>query len=968
MATSEPEINIALAETLDALRANWRVSGEQLGRTQGPRRPDILAVAHGSAPVVIETEVAPAATVEADARARLGVALTDGAIVNAAIAVRVPARFRELEGEALRSALRRTDAALEYALLSGASGEQYDRFPDAGWLVGGATDLARLAYQASIPLRAIENAANRLQQGVTAASERLSETIRLRPDVGPWIAERVHQQDGPQTRRMAMAIVTNALVFHANLAGSHGIQTLDALRNPNSERFSKMAVLNEWRKILSVNYYPIFDIAHQIMQQMPEGLASDVFGLLSATAAELISEGVTRSHDLSGVVFQRLIADRKYLATYYTTPSAAALLATLALPDREADYSQFKIADFSCGTGTLLSAGYRRLAMLHEKQGGNAEEFHRHAMEQGIVGADIMPMSVHLAASMLASAYPTEQFANTRLYTLPYARQTGGHYALGSLDLLSEDAQIQPLFRTGAPMRATGKGAKEVTQLLDVHPGEFDLVIMNPPFTRPTNHAGERSEVPNPAFAGLGTDEEGQDIMGKRAKSLGRGTCADGNAGIASQFIALADKMVADSGTVAVVLPLAVLQGYSWRKVRNLFYDNYRDVIVVSIAAARAIDKSFSAETNMGEALIIAKKSAGATQDKRGVFVNLTRRPKNPMEAEEIGEQVLRMIKAGGVRTLEAGPAGGSVIFVGQEQVDEVLDCPLPEGGQWSAAGIIDIGLAQTAYQLTIGRLWLSGRFESDAYPLPVTPLENIGRLGFIDRDINEGGGRGAFDILRSYPKSADYPTLWWHESQYERTMLLEPDAEARIRTGKEQRAQEIWETATRLHHNRNFGFSAGALAAAFTERPTLGGSAWPNIILNQPDREMAHALWANSTLGCLLYWWHSSKQQSGRGRMPHKQAEKMPTLNVDALSDDQVAQASAIFEAVKARPMRPLNEAAEDEVRQELDRRLLVDVLDVPSELMPSLDLLRRKLCDEPSVHGDKKSKAAAPLTRKPR
>ena len=966
MATSEPEINIALAETLDALRANWRVSGERLGRLQGSRgQPDILVTATASAPVVIETEVAPAATVEDDARDRLGAALTDGSLIFAAIAVRVPLRFRDLEGEALRNALRQTDAGLEYALLAGASRDQHDRFPDAGWLVGGATDLARLAYQASIPLRAIENAADRLEQGVRAASERLSETIELRPDVGPWISERVHQEDGVQTRRMAMTIVTNALVFHANLAGSHGVKHLDALRSP-SGRFSKMAVLDEWRNILGVNYYPIFDIAHQIMSQLPEGLASDVFELLSATATGLIDEGVTRSHDLSGVVFQRLIADRKYLATFYTTPSAAAMLATLALPDRQADYGQFKIADFSCGTGTLLSAGYRRLAMLHEKQGGNAEEFHRYAMEQGIVGADILPMSVHLAASMLASAYPTKQFANTRLYTLPYARQTEGHYALGSLDLLSEDAQIQPLFRTGAPVRATGKGEERVVEKLDLKPGDFDLVIMNPPFTRPTNHAGRHGNVPNPAFAGLGTDKEEQDIMGRRAKSLGRNSCANGNAGLASYFIPIADKMVADSGTVAMVLPLAVLQGESWQKARDLFHDNYRDVIVVSIAGEKGIDKSFSAETNMGEVLIVAKKSNGAIKDKRGVFVNLTRRPKNPMEAEEIGEQVLRMIKAGGVRTLEAGPVGGSVIFVGEEQVDEVLDCPLVRGGQWPVAGMINLGLAQAAYQLTLGRLWLPGLFEPAAFRLPITPLENIGRMGFLDRDINEGRGRGAFDILKHTPASPAYPTLWGHKSRYERTMLVEPDSEARVRAGKEQRAKAIWETATRLHHNRDFGFNAGALAAAFTERPALGGASWPNIILNQPDRELAHMLWANSTLGCFLYWWHSSKQQSARGRMPRTQAATMPTLDVGALSDDQVAQANALFEDLKARPMRPLNEAAEDEVRQGLDRRMLVDILGVPSELMPSIDLLRETLCAEPSVHGDKKSKAAAPLTRR--
>ena len=966
MATSEPEINIALAETLDALRANWRVSGERLGALQGSRRqPDILVTATASAPVVIETEVDPAATVEDDARSRLGAALTDGSLVSAAIAVRVPSRFRDLEGEALRGALRRTDAGLEYALLAGASGAQYDRFPDAGWLVGGASDLARLAYQAGVPLRAIENAADRLEQGVRAASERLSETIELRPDVGPWIAERLQQEDGVQTRRMAMTIVTNALVFHANLAGSHGIMPLGALRNP-SGRFSKIAVLDEWRKILNVNYYPIFDVAHQVIEHMPDGLASDVLGLLAATALELIENGVTRSHDLSGVVFQRLIADRKFLATFYTTPSAAAMLAALALPDREgeAPYGQLKIGDFSCGTGTLLSAGYRRLVALRESRGGSGEDLHARAMEEEIVGADIMPLSVHLTTSMLASAYPTRQFANTRIYTLPYGRHGETDYALGSLDLLSEDAQIQPLFRTSAPVRITGKGEERVAEKLDLKPGDFDLVIMNPPFTRPTNHAGKRKEIPNPAFAGLGTDKETQKEMSRLSKSLGRRTCASGNAGTASYFIALADKMAAESGTVAMVLPLVFLQGHSWRKARDLFRDKYRDVIVVSIAGEKGIDKSFSAETDMGEVLVVARKRGERAPGERGLFVNLVRRPRNPMEGEEIAEQVLRLAESGNVRQLEEGPIGGSVIFVGDEQVDEVLDCPLVKGGQWPVAGMIDLGLAQSAYQLTLGHLWLPGRFEPDAFRLPITPLENIGRLGFLDRDINEGRGRGAFDILKSHPASATYPTLWGHKSEHERTMLVEPDSEARIRAGKEQRAKAIWETATRLHHNRDFGFNANSLGVAFTEKSVLGGRAWPNIILNQPDRELAHALWANSTLGCLLYWWHSSKQQAARGLMPRKQAATMPTLDVGALSDDQVAQANTIFEDLKAKPMRPLNEAAEDEVRQELDRRLLVDTLGVPQELMPSIDLLREKLCAEPSVHGGKKSKAAAPLT----
>ena len=43
-----------------------------------------------------------------------------------------------------------------------------------------------------------------------------------------------------------------------------------------------------------------------------------------------------RSHDLTGSVFQRLIVDRKFLAAYYTTPAAAAMLIGLAItPDKK---------------------------------------------------------------------------------------------------------------------------------------------------------------------------------------------------------------------------------------------------------------------------------------------------------------------------------------------------------------------------------------------------------------------------------------------------------------------------------------------------------------------------------------------------------------------------------------------------------------------------------------------------------
>lgn len=580
MPTSEPEINIALAGLLDQMRPRWNASGESLGSFVGnAKHPDILITEHGVAPMIIETEVMPASTVEDDARVRLGERLTgSGATINAVVAVRVPARIRQAANAALRGQLNDAED-LEYALLTGNDPDSFARFPTQGWLPGTVQDLARLVYEASIPDHVITDAAARLESGVIAAASLLARTATDHPGIAADIANALCQEDGEQTRRMAMTIVANAFVFHENLAGSHGIRSVDELRR-ESGVLSKTAVLDEWRKILRVNYWPIFSIARDIIAPLPQADAVAIVDQLARTAGSLIAAGLTRSHDLLGTVFQRLIADRKFLATFYTRPEAATLLASVALKASGSwadpkNVEQYVVADFACGTGTLLSAAYRRIIQLHEQAGGDSQALHARMMLKALVGCDVMPMSVHLTASMLASAHPATQFTGTRLYTLPYGKQAAGDYSLGSLDLLKENPMMQPLFRTSAPKRATGAGQEEATQALDVAAGQCDLVIMNPPFTRPTNHEGSHSNVPNPAFAAFGSDKAEQAAMAKEAKKL-NGDSADGNAGVASYFIALANQMTGPTGTAAMILPLTVLQGDSWQKSRDLWQRGYR--------------------------------------------------------------------------------------------------------------------------------------------------------------------------------------------------------------------------------------------------------------------------------------------------------------------------------------------------------------------------------------------------------
>ena len=52
---------------------------------------------------------------------------------------------------------------------------------------------------------------------------------------------------------------------------------------------------------------------------------------------------------------------------------------------------------------------------------------------------------------------------------------------------------------------------------------------------------------------------------------------------------------------------------------------------------------------------------------------------------------------------------------------------------------------------------------------------------------------------------------------------------------------------------------------------------------------------------------------------------------------------------------MLPANEAYRDKVRQELDRRLMTQVLELDGSAVEQLGILRRQWCREPTVVGTK-------------
>ena len=983
----EQLVNGGIADLLAGMNPRWEVRPEVACFRDSQNCADILATSHGRQPVILENEWLPARTVEAEAASRLGETLDAAKIghagaVHAAVALRTPPELEQCRtirqvSQALRGRGGSDGVRLQYALHAGPSTAEAARFPISGFISGTVADLAVFVDQASVSADALTESMAVLQAGVSDVVALLAGAASQSEDWKELVAKTLKQDfDERRLDQMlgtAATIMINAMVFQEGLAGNRGVRSLAQMRNAGE--LDQASVLAEWQRILDINYWSIFHLARTLLAGVnPPRDAGRALDVMAKSAAKLVALGVAQSHDLAGTVFQRFVGDRKYLASYYTRPESAALLAHLALPQagwearrRVADY---RVADYACGTGTLIHAAYHRINQLHEIGGGDPKSLHAHMMEKALTACDIVPSAAHLTAAMLSSVHPTVVYEATRVLIAEYGERPDRSTALGTVDLLGDTEVLPSLFPMSAPTTVTGTAGKRGEFAVDAPPSSQDLVIMNPPFTRAMSDWERGGGGQWKQYRGLGTSPRVQVLMKEREKELCRGTCYHGAAGIASAFVAVADRMVKDGGAVALVLPLTAVQGVSWTGVRQLFGAHYDEVIVVGIAAAQGIDQSWSADTKMAEVLLVARKNLDAASRKspaaapqkepgrgarRGLFATLHRRPSSAMEATEFARALLATRASGSIRTLEAGPYGGTPILVGDERIGEVVEAPIGSS-PWACVPVDDLSVCQSAYQLSCGVLWLPTMNRDDAMSLPVRPIQEFGRVGWADNNI-ANNQVAAFD---KYPIHGQptYPMLWHNDATEQKRMLVEPDAHGLVREGREEKAGRIWKTRSWVHHNREMRFSSQALAAACTEGRTIGGVGWPNVQLPSQAHEKAYCLWGNSTLGLVQYWYHASKQQAGRGRMPVTAIRQMPFLDVTELASDQLESAVAVFDRMASAELLPAYRAAADRVREQIDRHVVEDLLRLDWKVVAEpLALLRQKWCAESSVRAGKET-----------
>jgi len=558
-------------------------------------------------------------------------------------------------------------------------------------------------------------------------------------------------------------------------------------------------------------------------------------------------------------------------------------------------------------------------------------------LEEGLWGFDVLQSAVHLTATALTLPIPEVTIKGMNLYALDLGVR-GDEKRLGSLDLLRGTAQVTIALRPIQVPRAKGKRvtATQIRQeQLQLPEHGFDLICMNPPFTR---SCGD-----NLLFGSLLPKERKQLQQELQRLIQDEQLLASATAGLASVFLALADRHVKEGGRLAFVLPKAILSGAEWEKTRELLTRRYVvEAIVVSHDPQRW---NFSENTDLSEILLVARKvrseNSGQVQNRRKqrrshnpcliddaennpsertICINLWQNPRNPIDAFFVAEPIRKQE----VPYLERGVLH---IWVGREKFGEAFAL------DWDEFCSLDHWLLPFAYaQSDLVRKLVQLSYQGK---LPLCPLRELGELG-PDR-------RGVWNTFVPVDAPPGYPAFWGHDAQKVTTMTQKPNAY--LLPSNVQRGQLLWKRSGRVLIAERMWLNTQRLTSLLLTQPVLSNVWWPLKLHCKlsGDAEKILVLWLNSTIGIFLLVANRVETRGAWVSFKQQRLYAMPVLDVRKLTKRQRQKLAQAFDQLSDKPLKPLSQLADDPVRKAIDDA-------ISSALgLPDLTSLRNALSREP-------------------
>lgn len=856
---------------------------------------------------------------------------------------------------------------LEYAFLQGDTGQSATRWPEAGFIKGQIDDLVSILPAACRRNDTVDRLADYVASQVRACAQLVQAKISAGQQAS--IASSLRQ------RTPWHGLITAGVFWLDALRSQHRLCNALGSRIPvfsecmdESGKPLPYAVADAWRAALQINFRSIFGPALDSLltacNASPHGASEGLERLFKAVERIEIAN-IGPYTDIGAELFPRLSEDSKTSAGFYTKPSAAELLACLTTREHVAGGAEIpwgdrrigrmmRIADTSCGTGTLLRAGYRQIRGFHEKHGGDSAALHKDFMEHGFVGLDVSAVAAHLTATSLMAMEPGVTYGDVQIGCVP----VGGPDRTGSLEFLQHD-EVGNLLQHSTEALGGNARSEDATSASLPTLG-LDFVLGNPPYS-PTRGRQSFFDVP-------GLPNEEHVASQERAVALGRETCASRKAGLATFFLAIADRKLRVGGTMGFVLPLTAASAHSYEPVRTMLEQRYRNVIAVTIASGATGERSFSNDSGMAEMLLVATKAPQAQDGPNPVAcVTLYEGLTGIAQARETARATLESIQ-------HHSEADYGEVVVGSQRLGSwIRRRRTGQGEPWSELGSVHGELAIAAEQLLVGKLTDLRRYRTMPLPVPMVELGNLFRVGPTHHRIghligNQSTGAFAFHTWGRECRIVHDLALWQADSKGQRSLRVLPTHFGVDPPAPDRGLQNRMRSASgTMFYARNLRWTSQSLLVATTEQAAMGGPAW--LALGHEDERIckAFALWANSTLGLIVQWTQGGKHQQGWSRVQVNAIKKIPVPDLSELSPEALESAARAFDALCDRELRPACQTHADESRKALDRAVLgmfgflepTAWQSVPGEsegrsgIAQSIADLRNEFSAEPQVHG---------------
>ena len=766
---------------------------------------------------------------------------------------------------------------------------------------------------------------NILNETVQRASHHLREDSlerELRIQLG---MDKIQQtEDGADACTVTALLLMMACIVQARLEQGKVMEgrEIQSLVDVQASGAPAEELIKAWNKILEVDYQPVFTLSRNLLTHLTREVRKTValdaaLRGIAKDAAGIAETYATMGMDFAGELFNKVMGNQASDGAYFTKPTAAMLLAELVVESMgDVDWKEKETwgdahaFDPTCGSGTLLIAYMNAMERRAREQGIDEKilkRLRRYAVEHGVVGLDINPVSLQLAGAQLIIGDIDARYKRMGLWEMPYGKQgddPNEPARAGSLELLvdkrvvgeSEDDDLFPETLLPYKTAVSGQqiGLKEdepaeqkgkVEDVVDAVVGRR-VVLTNPPFVT-RSKLGKKFKAEEQEAIRRRIDA-GQAVMDARCAELknitGKNTTGPLYVGLGLRCIAR------NNGILGMVLPTIGLLAPTGLQERKILAKELHIRYVVTAHDPK--HPNMSQNTAANESLVIGTRD-GRETNRPTTFVSIGSMPETTGEVLEI---------------VEAIRDGSCVFGVKTRQVSKMR----LQKGDWSAAGWSDPTLDEVT---EVMESW--------------DELVAIGKI-----KLDGGGGvtvrAPGHGIMVPFDKSGTLRKVMNSKAESRQTRLSgEADSEMQLKRNngesdskyikREKLQWAKWTDKCAAHlmlcTGQNLA-SARVGAVVCTERTI--GMVWKPVQGVDIDLAKAWAVWLNSTLGRIELFRHRGGKGLGWPRwQPQGLREVLVPCPHKTKAINRLKEAWEDTKDIKV----PQYQEGYTEVRQEWDR-----------------------------------------------